>query len=188
MGPAGEEGADEALDSPMSSVECWCGFCPGVEASVDDVGEVAFERAACFARGLAFGDLAGEVGAGWWVVAGLDDRDAVEGGVELAVAAAVESVSACGLAGAAGDWCGAAKAGEGGGVAEAADVAGVGDHGGGDLRAGAMQVGDRVAVLGEQLGDLGVEGGDALVEVFDVAGEVADAVGPRFARRAQCRR
>ena len=98
VGPAGEQGADEAFDSPMSSVERWCGFGPGVEAAVDDVGEVAFEGAACFAWCLAFGDLAGEVGAGWWVVAGLHDRDAVEGGVELAVAAAVESVAACCLA------------------------------------------------------------------------------------------
>ena len=82
----------------MSRVECWCGFGPGVEAAVDDVGEVAFEGAAGFAWCLAFGDLAGEVGAGWWVVPGLHDGDAVEGGVELAVAAAVESVAACGLA------------------------------------------------------------------------------------------
>jgi hypothetical protein len=76
---------------------CWCGFRPGVETAVDDVGEVAFEGAACFARRLAFGDFAGEVGAGWWMVAGLDDRDSVEGGVELAVAA-VEAVAAGGLA------------------------------------------------------------------------------------------
>src|SRR5262245_31742366 len=113
----------------MSSVECWRRFGPRVEAAVDDVGEVALERAACLAWRLPFGDFAGEVGAGRWVVAGLDDGDAVEGGVELAVAAAVEAVAACGLAGAAGDGCGAAEAREGGGVAEAADVAGVRDHG-----------------------------------------------------------
>ena len=98
VGPAREQGADEALDSPMSSVECWRGFCPGVEAAVDDVGEVSFQRASRFAWRFAFGDLAGEVGARRWVVAGLDDGDAVEGGVELAVAAAVEPVPACGLA------------------------------------------------------------------------------------------
>src|SRR5262245_50268637 len=154
----------------MSSVECWCGFGPGVEAAVDDFGEVAFQRSSCFAWCLALGDLAGEVGACGRVVAGLDDRDAVEGGVELAVAAAVEAVAAGCFAGAAGDGCGAAEAGEGGGVAEAADVAGVRDHAGGDLSAGAVQVVERVAVLGEQCGDLGVELCDALVEVFDVAG------------------
>jgi hypothetical protein len=88
-----EQGADEAFDSPMSSVERWGYFCPGVEAAVDDVGEVAFNRAARFARCLALGDLPREVGAGWWV-AGLDDGYPVESGVELAVAAAVESVAA----------------------------------------------------------------------------------------------
>src|SRR6266508_4452560 len=98
VGPACEQRADEALDSPMSSVERWRGFGPGVEAAVDDVGEVSFQRASSFAWCLPFGDLAGEVGAGWWVVASLDDGDAVEGGVELAVAAAVEPVAACGLA------------------------------------------------------------------------------------------
>jgi len=78
----------------MSSVERWGCFGPGVEAAVDDVGEVSFQRAPRFPWCFAFGDLAGEVGAGWWVVAGLDDGDAVEGGVELAVAAAVEAVAA----------------------------------------------------------------------------------------------
>jgi hypothetical protein len=51
------------------------------------------------------------------------------------------------------------------------------DHRRGDLRAGAVQVGDWVAVFGEQLCDLGVERGDALVKVLDVAGEVSDAAG-----------
>jgi hypothetical protein len=98
VGPAGEQGADEPFDSPMSSVERWCCLGPGVEAPVDDVGEVAFEGSAGFARCFPLGDLAGEVGARGWVVAGLHDGDAVEGGVELAVAAAVEAVAACGLA------------------------------------------------------------------------------------------
>jgi hypothetical protein len=59
-----------------------------VEAVVDDVGEVAFEGAAGFARCFAFADLAGEVGAGAGVDAGLGDGDAVQGGVDLAVSAA----------------------------------------------------------------------------------------------------
>jgi hypothetical protein len=62
-------------------------FCPGEESAVEDVCEVAFERAACFAGGLAFGELSGEIGLGLGVVALLDDRDAVQRGVELAVAA-----------------------------------------------------------------------------------------------------
>ena len=55
------------------------------------------------------------------------------------------------------------------------------DHCRSDLRPGAVQVGDWVAVLGEQLRDLGVERGDALIEVLDVAGEVADAAARDFA-------
>src|ERR1700754_3332605 len=74
-------------------VHGWCVLGPGVEASVDDVGEVSFECAAGFAWGLALADLAGEVGLGLGVVALLDDRDAVERGVELAVAAAVQPVA-----------------------------------------------------------------------------------------------
>src|SRR5918994_994634 len=83
-----------------------CGLGPGVEAAVDDVGEVAFEGATGFAWGLAFADLAGQEGLGVGVVALLDDRDAVERGVELAVAAAVQAVASGGLAGSAGDRCG----------------------------------------------------------------------------------
>jgi hypothetical protein len=53
----------------------------------------------------------------------------------------------------------------------------VSNDGDGDLRAGAVQVGDRIAVLFEQERELGVERGDALVAVLDVAREVADAAG-----------
>jgi hypothetical protein len=78
-------------------VHGWGVVGPGVEAAVEDVGEVPFERSSGFAGGFAFGGFAGEVGLGGGVVALLDDRDAVEGGVELAVAAAVEAVAAGGL-------------------------------------------------------------------------------------------
>ena len=61
------------------------GVCPGVKASVEDVGEVALEGSAGLSGGLAFCDLAGEVGLGLGVVALLDDGDAVERGVELSV-------------------------------------------------------------------------------------------------------
>ena len=59
----------------------------------DGAGEESFEAADRFAAALAFGPFALEVVAGRRVVAGLGDRDPVEGGVELAVAAAVESVA-----------------------------------------------------------------------------------------------
>jgi hypothetical protein len=74
------------------------GVGPAVKASVDGVGEVAFEGASGFSGGLAFGGLAGQKGSGLGVVSLLDDGDAVERGVELAVAAAVEAVAAGGLA------------------------------------------------------------------------------------------
>jgi hypothetical protein len=160
----------------MSSVfRCERCFGPGVEAAVDDVGEVALERAACFSFRLTLGLFAGEEGAGAGVDAGLHDRDPVEGGVELAVAAAVEAVVAGGLAGAAGDRGDAAEAGEGGAAAEAADIGGVGDQRDGDGGAGAGEVGDRVAVLGEERGQLGVELGDSPVELLDLERELADA-------------
>ena len=62
----------------------------GVE---DGACELSFEEADRFASAFAFGSFAFEVGAGWWVDAALGDRDAVEGAVELAVAAAVEAVA-----------------------------------------------------------------------------------------------
>jgi hypothetical protein len=55
----------------------------------DAAGEVAFEAAEGFAVGLAFGAFAFEVGLGFGVAARAGDRDAVDGGVDLAVAAAV---------------------------------------------------------------------------------------------------
>jgi hypothetical protein len=54
------------------------------------VDEVAFEAADGFAFALAFRDLAVDVGGGWGVRSHLGDGDAVDGGVELAVAAAVK--------------------------------------------------------------------------------------------------
>ena len=62
----------------------------GVE---DDACELSFEAADRFAAALAFCLLALEIGARGRVVAGLGDRDPVEGGVELAVATAVEAVA-----------------------------------------------------------------------------------------------
>ena len=54
---------------------------------------VSFEAADRFAAAFAFALFAFEVGACGGVVAGLGDRDPVESGVELAVAAAVEAVA-----------------------------------------------------------------------------------------------
>src|SRR5215218_11243335 len=79
-----------------------------------------------------------------------------------------------GLRGAAGNRRGSAIASEGGGVFEAANVAGVRDQGGGDLVAGAEEILDGVAVLFEQRRDLGFELGDPAVETLDVGGELVD--------------
>ena len=62
------------------------------ECVEDGADEESFEAADRFAAALAFALFAFEVGARGGVVARLCGCDPVEGGVELAVAAAVESV------------------------------------------------------------------------------------------------
>ena len=73
-----------------------------LEEVPDAAGEVAFEAADGFFGALAFGAFAGDVVLGLGVAAQAGDGDAVDGGVDLAVAAAIESV-AVGLAGTDGD-------------------------------------------------------------------------------------
>ena len=65
---------------------------------VDLASDVSLEAADGLAAGFAFGDAAGEVVAGACVPAQPGQGDAVEGGVGLSVAAAVEAATA-GLAG-----------------------------------------------------------------------------------------
>ena len=82
--------------SPTNDRLSQCCSCQGrtrFECVVDDAGEESFEAAECFAAAFPFGTFAFEVRAGWFVVARLRDRDPVEGGVELAVAGAVEAVA-----------------------------------------------------------------------------------------------
>jgi hypothetical protein len=55
--------------------------------------DVAFEGAHGFSFGLALADAAIEVGACLGLVFGADDRDRVDGVVDLAIATAVESVA-----------------------------------------------------------------------------------------------
>ena len=78
---------------------------------MDGSGELAFEAADGFAACFAFVLFALEVGACGWVDAALGDGDAVEGAVELAVAAAVEAVALV-FAGAGVEGCDAGVAGE----------------------------------------------------------------------------
>ena len=77
----------------------------------DAAGEVALEAADGVAVGLAFGLLARDVVRVSRVAAGAGDGDAVDGGVDLAVAAAVEAV-AVGASGAGGDRRDAGGSGE----------------------------------------------------------------------------
>src|SRR5215217_8552525 len=71
----------------------------GLEQVPDAAGEVALEAADGFFCALAFGAFAGDVVLGLGVAAQSGDGDAVDGRVDLAVAATVEAV-AVGLAGA----------------------------------------------------------------------------------------
>ena len=82
----------------------------GLDQVPDAAGDMAFEAADGVAVGLAFGAFACDVGLGLCVATRAGDGDAVNGGVDLAVAAAVEAV-AVGLAGADGDGGDAAGAG-----------------------------------------------------------------------------
>src|SRR5512132_2650582 len=82
-----------------------------LEEVPDAAGEVALEAADGFFGALAFGAFAGDVVLGLGVAAQAGDGDAMDRGVDLAVAAAVEAV-AVGLAGADGDRRDAGSAGE----------------------------------------------------------------------------
>src|SRR6266851_2544794 len=81
------------------------------EGCVDGAGELSFEAADRFAACFAFALFAFEVSTCGWVHAALGDGDAVQGAVELAVAAAVEAVALV-FAGAGVEWCDAGVAGE----------------------------------------------------------------------------
>src|SRR5215207_744988 len=86
---------------------------------------MALEAADGVAVGLALGLLARDVVLCLGVAAGAGDRDAVDGCVDLAVAAAIEPV-AVGASGAGGDRCGAGRPGElgvGGEAVGACDLA-----------------------------------------------------------------
>jgi hypothetical protein len=65
----------------------------GQDAPVDDVGQAPLERSAGLGGGLALAELAQVIGVAGSGVAGLADRDGVQGGVELAVAAGVEPMA-----------------------------------------------------------------------------------------------
>lgn len=105
----GEHGADQAdyrgtvgaplcQDGMFSQLILWDGRV-GAHGLPDGRSEVTHEVSAGFSGALAFGSLAGQIGLGERMPAGLRARDGVEGAVELAVAALVESVPLSGAAG-----------------------------------------------------------------------------------------
>ena len=63
------------------------------EESVELSGDVPFETAAGFAGGFALAGAFADVGPGFGTVTGAADGDGVDGLVELAVAASVQSVT-----------------------------------------------------------------------------------------------
>jgi len=71
----------------------WSGLIRGGEDVVEAASEVSFEAADRFAFALAFGLFGFGVGARRGVIARLRDRDPIERGVQLSVAAAIEPVS-----------------------------------------------------------------------------------------------
>src|SRR5690242_21919597 len=100
MGTSGRYSSGSTHDAPMSScllagvIEA-----PGVgsEGAVDGVGQVALEGAeAGFAGFVLVLAAAFQQGAGARVAAGLDEGDAVDGCVELAVSGPVEAVGTVG--------------------------------------------------------------------------------------------
>ena len=154
-------------------VSVWSGMgAGGLEQVPDASGEVAFEAADGVFGALAFGAFAGDVVLGFGVAAQAGDGDAVDGRVDLAVAAAVEPV-AVGLAGADRDRSDAGGAGElgvGGEPLGAGDLADELGRGQGP-EAG---LGEQVRRdLGDQVGDLGFERLDRLGQFADAAQLVA---------------
>ena len=134
----------------------------GLEEVPDAAGEVAFEAADGFAGGLAFGAFAVEVGARLGVAAGAGDGDAVNGRIDLAVAAAVETVAVCvaradGDRGNAGGACELGVAGKAGGAGDLADELGCGQW----PKTGLCEHLRRD--VGDELGDLGLERVDRLL-------------------------
>jgi hypothetical protein len=125
-----------------------------LEQVPDAACEVAFEAAHRFEAGLAFGAFAGRVILGFGVATGAGERDPVDGGVDLAVAAAVEAV-AVGLARAdrdRGDAGGASELGFGGEALGAGDLA---DELGRRQGPEARLVEQLRRGLGDEVGDLG---------------------------------
>ena len=119
-------------------------------------GEVSFEAADGFSFGLALSGFAVEVDAGGGVGSCSGEGDDVDGSVELAVTAAVQSVAA-GVAGAGGDRCSSGVPSERGLAGEALRAGGVADQDRGGDRSASMLGQQLWVVFLDQPGQLGLE-------------------------------
>jgi hypothetical protein len=63
-----------------------------LEGLKDGIGEAAFQYAGCLASTVAAGSATFDECLGWWMPAGLAERDPVQRGVQLPVAGAAEPV------------------------------------------------------------------------------------------------
>src|SRR5437763_547229 len=108
MGSFGRYPVETAHDAPMSScVRGGLVEAPGVgvQGAVDGVGQVALEDAEAGPAGFVLVlAAAGQEGGRAGVAAGLGQGDAVQGGVELPVPAAVEAVRAVGAGAGSRSW------------------------------------------------------------------------------------
>jgi hypothetical protein len=152
------------------------------EHGEDLSGHVALEAAKDLFVGLALGGAPGGVVAGGLMPAQPYDHDAVQRGVGLAVAAAVEAVPA-GLAGGGLHRRGAAQRGERGlGVQASGVVAGGDQQRGGAVGPDAVQAAQRRDVAGGEGVELLGEQGDLGVEVLVAAGQAAQGQPGRRGR------
>ena len=144
----------------------------GLEQVPDASGEVALEAADGVFGALAFGAFAGDVVLGFGVAAQPGHGDPVDGGVDLAVAAAVEPVPA-GVARADRDRGDAGGAGELGVRREPVRAGDLADELGRGQRP-EPRLGEEVrGDLGDQVGDLGFQRLDGLGELAQPAQLVA---------------
>jgi hypothetical protein len=152
----------------------------------DAAGEVAFEAAHGFEAGLTFGALASDVVLGLGLTAGARERDAVDGRIELAVAAAVEAV-AVGLARTDRDRGHAGRARELGSGGETLDAGDLAEQLGGGQRAEAWFVEQVRRDVRDEVGDFRfelVEADGQLAQPAQLVASDPDAGGLLGARQA----
>jgi len=140
---------------------------------------------------VAIGFAAGDEGAGVGVPVGLGERDAVEGGVELAVAGAAEAVSGP-VGGPDREWGGAVVAGVGVVGSESVDAGGLAEDLGGGEGPAAADLQERRSEVFDEVGDLSLElvdvDGELAASLDEVACQACDEPVDSLGGRRPCRR